>query len=63
MSEISEYVPVTERRLLELRSTTKKDRDMQWLQKVILKGWPVDKTHLEPKETILQLDDARLVNF
>ena len=38
----SEFVSVSERRLLELRSTTMEDRCMQLLQKVILEGWIED---------------------
>lgn len=34
----TEYIPVTEGRLLELRSATKEDRGMQLLQQVILEG-------------------------
>ena len=34
----AEYIPVTERRLLELRSATKEDRSMQQLQQVIVDG-------------------------
>ena len=44
----SEYVPVTERRLLEQRSTIKEGKCKQLLQKVILEGLPEDKTHLDP---------------
>ena len=44
----AEYIPVTERRLLELRSATKEDRSMQQLQ-VIVEGWPEDKVHLDPE--------------
>ena len=45
----AEYIPVTERRLLELRSATKEDRSMQQLQQVIVEGWPEDKIHLDPE--------------
>ena len=45
----AEYIPVTERRLLELRSATKEDRSMQQLQQVIVEGWPEDKVHLDPE--------------
>ena len=45
----AEYIPVTERRLLELRSATKEDRNMQQLQQVIVEGWPEDKIHLDPE--------------
>ena len=44
-----EYIPVTERRLLELRSATKEDRSMLQLQQVIVEGWPEDKIHLDPE--------------
>ena len=45
----AEYIPVTERRLLELNSATKEDRSMQQLQQVIVEGWPEDKIHLDPE--------------
>ena len=45
----AEYIPVTDRRLLELRSSTKEDRSMQQLQQVIVEGWPEDKMHLDPE--------------
>ena len=45
----AEYIPATERRLLELRSATKEDRSMQQLQQVIVEGWPEDKIHLDPE--------------
>ena len=45
----AEYIPVTERRLLELRSATKEDRSMQQLQQVIVEGWLEDKIHLDPE--------------
>ena len=45
----AEYIPVTERRLLELHSATKEDRSMQQLQQVIVEGWPEDKIHLDPE--------------
>ena len=45
----TEDFPVTERRLFELQSAMKEDRSMQPLQQVILEGWPVDKSHLDPE--------------
>ena len=45
----AEYIPLTERRLLELRSAMKEDRSMQQLQQVIVEGWPKDKIHLDPE--------------
>ena len=45
----AEYIPVTERRLLELRSATKEDRSMQQLEQVIVEGWPEEKIHLDPE--------------
>ena len=45
----AEYIPVTERRLLELHSATKEDRSMQQLQQLIVEGWPEDKIHLDPE--------------
>ena len=45
----AEYIPVIERRLLELRSATKEDRSMQQLQQEIVEGWPEDKIHLDPE--------------
>ena len=45
----AEYIPVTERRLLELRSATKEDRSILQLQQVTVEGWPEDKIHLDPE--------------
>ena len=45
----AEYIPVTERRLLNLRSAKKEDRIMQQLQQVIVEGLPEDKIHLDPE--------------
>ena len=43
----AEYISVTKRRLLELRSATKEDRSMQQLQQIIGEGWPENKIHLD----------------
>ena len=45
----TEYILVTERRLLELRSATKEGRSMQQLQQIIVEGWPEDKIHHDPE--------------
>ena len=42
-----DYVPIKEHRLSELREATKHDEDMAMLRKVILEGWPDDKTTLD----------------
>lgn len=45
----TDYIPIEESRISELRAATREDHTMQQLQRVILRGWPDDKHLVTPE--------------
>ena len=45
---MASYVPISDPRLEEIRRETRADKSMQVLTKVILQGWPDDKSSVPP---------------
>ena len=48
-SHETDYLPIKEERIAELKAATLVDHSMQRLQNVILKGWPEEKHLLDPE--------------